>query len=98
MSAIYQDSKDVYVANYIIYAGGDGKAYTDSAKTVQFTTSALKDYFLKGAVIVVDEDEYAVPVGYAESSSVGSVTYIVPNSVTATSADIATLVAVADPE
>lgn len=98
MSAIYQDSQDVYVANYIIYAGSDGKAYTDSAKSVQFTTSALKDYFLKGAVIVVDTDEYAVPVGYAESSSIGSVTYIVPNSVTATSADIATLVAVADPE
>lgn len=98
MAAIYDDYKDKNVAHYLIYAGGDGKAYTDSAKSVQFTTSALKEYFLKGAVIVVDTDEYAMPVGYAESSSVGSVTYIVPNGTTATSADIATLVAVADPE
>ena len=51
-----------------------------------------------GALIVIDTDEYAVPVGYAESSNIGSVTYIVANSTTATSADIATLVAVADPE
>lgn len=98
MAAIYDDYKDKNVANYLIYAGSDGKAYTDSAKTVQFTTSALKDYFVKGALIVIDTDEYAVPVGYAEASSIGSVAYIVANSTTATSADIATLVAVADPE
>lgn len=98
MSVIYKDSNDVPVASYIIYAKNDGKAYTDEAKTIQFTTSALKDYFLKGSVIVLNNGDYAIPVGYAEADSVGSVSYIVPNGTTATSADIATLVAVADPE
>lgn len=97
MAAIYEDYQDQHVANYVIYYKNDGKAYTDAARTVQFTTSALKDYFLKGAVICIDDDNYAIPVGYAESSNVGSVSYIVPNGTTATQADIATLVAVADP-
>ena len=97
MAAIYEDYDDQHVANYLIYYKNDGKAYTDAAKTVQFTTSALKDYFLKGSLIVLDDDSYAVPVGYSETSNIGSVTYIVPNGTTATQADIATLVAAADP-
>lgn len=98
MDKIYQDSKDVYVSANVIYDKGDGKAYSDSGKTTQLTTSALKDAFLKGAIIFLNDESYAIPVSYSEASSIGSIAYIVPNAVTATSADIATLVAVADPE
>lgn len=97
MDRIYQDSQDVYVSANVIYAGGDGYAYVDSEKTTKIATSELLNVFLKGCVIYVDEGEYAVPVGYKETSSVGAVSYIVPNSTTATSADIATLSGVADP-
>lgn len=97
MNKIYQDSKDVYVSATIIYAY-NGYAYTDAEHTEKFTTSALLDAFLKGAVIFLAENTYATPIGYGEDSSVGSVSYIVPNSTTATSADIATIAGVADPQ
>lgn len=99
MDRIYQDSKDVYVSNNVIYYKNDGYAYVDKAKTTKIKTSELLDCFLKGCVIYLDEGEYAIPIGYKASGTplVGTVSYIVPNSTTATSADIATLSAVADP-
>ena len=96
VNKIFDDYKDVHVANYVIYAY-NSKAYKDAAHTTQFTTSELKDVFVKGA-LVATETGYAKLIGYAESESVGSVSYIVPNGTTATSADIATIAAVADPE
>ena len=98
MDRIYEDYKDVHVSAVIIYASSN-KAYTDADHTEQFTTSALLDAFLKGAVIHLNTNKYAIPVGYSEAGTpaVGSITYIVPNQVTSTSADIAALAAVADP-
>lgn len=97
MDKIFQQAKDKNVAAVIIYDGGDDKAYKDAARTQQFKTSELKDAFLKGAVIALASNGgYVFPVKYAESSSVGSVYFIAPNSTTATSADIAALAAVAD--
>ena len=86
-----------YAAQIIYKKASEAYAYKDSACTIKFTTSELKNAFLKGAVILLDSGAYAAPIGYSETSSVGSVTYIVPNSVTSTSADIASLAGVADP-
>ena len=86
-----------YAAKVIFKKESETKAYKDAACTTQLTTSELKNAFLKGAVILLDTGAYAIPQGYSETSSVGSVTYIVPNGTTATSADIASLAAVADP-
>lgn len=86
-----------YAAQIIYKKESEDYAYTDAACTIKFTTSALKNAFLKGAVILLDSGAYAIPVGYSETTSVGSVTYIVPNGTTATSADIASLAGVADP-
>lgn len=98
MDKLFQDAKDRYVvATYIYNKSTDSKAYKDSACTEQFKTSELKEVFLKGGIIVLASDGgLVVPFKYAESSSVGSVYYIKPNGTTATSADIASLVAVAD--
>jgi hypothetical protein len=99
MAKLFQDAKDVHVvATYIYGKGTDSYAYKDSACTTKFTTSELKNAFLKGAVIALASNGgYVFPVKYAESSSVGSVYFIKPNGTTATSADIASLAGVADP-
>ena len=61
------------------------------------TTAQLKDAYLKGAVIKLDDGAFVKPIKYDETSSIGSVYYIKPNGTTATSADIASLVASANP-
>ena len=98
MSKIFEDAKDLHVVATVIYnKSTDTKAYKDAACTVQFKTSELKEAFIKGAIIVLASNGgYVKPVKYSETSSVGSVFYIKPNTTTATSADIASLVAVAD--
>ena len=84
---------DLHVIATAIYKKtGETKAYADSGCTVQYRTSELKNVFLKGAVIILEDGSLAKPVGYAESSSVGSVTYMVDSS----GAAFATLSAVAD--
>ena len=99
ITKLYEDANDQHVRAFYVYKkSGQTKAYVDSAYTTQYTTSQLKDVFLKGAVVVLDDGAIVKPIKYAESSSVGSVYYIIPNGTTATSADIASLAAVADPE
>lgn len=96
MNQVFEQAKDLHVrAVYVYKKASDTAAYADAEFTTKFKTSELKDAFLKGAVINVSGKLY-IPVGYSEASNVGSVTYIIPNTSTATSADIATLSAVAD--
>ena len=99
MDKFFQRAEDKNVAAVAIYEkSGETKAYKDAACTQQFYTSELKNAFIKGAIIVLASSAgYVIPVKYAESSYVGSVYYIKPNSTTATSADIGTLAALADP-
>lgn len=96
MDRVFEQAKDLHVrAVYIYKKVSETNAYVDAACTIQFKTSELKDAFLKGAVINAS-GVLSKPVGYSEASNVGSVSYIVPNSTKATSADIAKLSAVAD--
>lgn len=95
MSKIYEDYKDVHVVATVVYVN-DGKVYSDAEHENQYKTSALKEDFLKGIIIDLGDDGFVFPFGYTESDSVGSIQYIVPNGTTATSADIASAVAVAD--
>lgn len=99
MTKIYEDANEQHVRAFVIYKkANQTKAYADADLTIQLTTSELKNIFIKGALIKLDTGDLVKPIKYAESSSVGSVYYIVPNGTTATSADIASLVAAADPE
>lgn len=96
MDKVFEHANDLHVrAIYIYKKASDTAAYADAGYTVKFKTSELKNAFLKGAVINAS-GVLSKPIGYSEASNVGSVTYIVPNSTTATSADIAKLSAVAD--
>lgn len=96
MERIYQQAKDKNVAALVIYAKvtADNKAYVDSECKIQFKTSALKDAFLKRALVCIGTD-YFVPVSYTESSNVGTVTYAKAGSTAGTAATVA-LAAVAD--
>ena len=96
MDRIFEHANDLHVrAIYIYKKASDTKAYIDSTCTIQFKTSELQNAFLKGAVINAS-GVLSKPVGYSEASNVGTVTYIVPNTTTATSADIAKLTSVSD--
>ena len=98
MDKIYEDANEQHVRAFIIYKkANQTKAYADSTFETQLTTSELKNLFIKGAVIKLDSGDIVKPIKYTESSNIGSVCYIVPNGTTATSADIASLAAKADP-
>ena len=80
----------------VIYAKStaDNKAYVDSECKVQFKTSALKDAFLKRALVCVGTNYFA-PISYVEASGVGKVTYAKDGSTTGTAATVV-LAALAD--
>ncbi len=96
MDRIFDQAKDKNVAALVIYAKAtaDNKAYVDSACEIQFKTSALKEAFLKRALVCVGTDYFA-PISYTEVSNVGTVTYAKVGSTAGTAATIA-LAAVAD--
>ena len=96
MDKIFDQAKDKNVAAIVIYGkGSDGKAYADANGTTQLKTSELKDAFLKRAVIQIGT-EYFIPVTFSITSNVGTVKYAKPNSTTATSADLGSLVSIKD--
>lgn len=96
MEKIFDQAKDKNVSAVVIYGKGtDGKAYADAEGTTQLKTSELKDAFLKRAVIKIGTD-YFIPVSFSVTSNIGTVKYAKPNSSTATSADLGSLVSVKD--
>ena len=98
MAKIYEDANDQHVRAIMVYKKtGETKAYTDSACTVQFVSKDLKDAFIKGALVQLEDGTLCKAAGYSESEGVGTLTYIVPNGTTATSADIAGLVGLVNP-
>ena len=96
MDKIFDQAKDKNVAAIVIYGkGSDGKAYADANGTTQLKTSELKDAFLKRAIIQIGT-EYFIPVTFSITSNIGTVKYAKPNSTTATSADLGSLVSIKD--
>lgn len=95
MTKIFDQAKDKNVAAIVIYGkGSDGKAYVDAAGTTQYKTSALKDAFIKRAIIQIGTD-YFIPVAFSVASNVGTITYAKAGT-EAGSAATAKLVSVAD--
>ena len=97
MNRIYNRAEDKNCANIIVYGkASDTKAYSDKACTKQYTTSELKNAFMKGCVVVIGDDMYyPVALSIASSTKVATLTYAKAGS-TAGSAATATLVSVAD--
>ena len=97
MDRIYNRAEDKNSANIIVYGkASDTKAYSDKACTKQYTTSELKNAFMKGCVVVIGDDMYyPVALSIASSTKVATLTYAKAGS-TAGSAATATLVSVAD--
>lgn len=91
MDRIFDDAKDKYVrATYVYGKASDTAAYVDSECTEKYKTSALKEVFLKGAVIVIGSDLFA-PLNFILKSGVGSITYVKADTTTATTAVLGTL-------
>ena len=68
---------------------GDAYAYADSATTVKIPAAALKEIFVKGAIIIDAAGAVYKPVSFHMDTTVGTVVYIKPNGTTPTSADLA---------
>lgn len=92
MDMIFKDAKDKNVAKVIIYVASN-KAYVDAAHKTQMTTSQLKDAFLKGAVLEI-ENGYAIPLFYTETAKVGTVSGV--SAMTASANTLVTAAAKAD--
>ena len=91
MSKVYERYEDLHVRKTYVYAkAGDPYAYADPDKTVKIASDDLRDLFLKGAVIVDGTTEYS-PTSYAESSKVGTITYVKADSTTESTAVLTTL-------
>lgn len=96
MVKIYEDAKDVHVRGVFIFKKtSDTKAYSDIGCTKQFTTSELKDAYLKGAVIDVSGALYK-PVALSIAAGVATITYVTADTTTPTTAKLATLTSKAD--
>ena len=92
MERIYNDAKDKNVAKIVVFVNAN-KAYVDAAHKVQFKTSELKDAFLKGAVLEI-ENGYAIPLFYTETGKVGTVSGV--SAMTASANTLVTAAAKAD--
>ena len=84
MSKIFKDAVDVNVATTLVYAKASGNALThDEAGKEKVYTDELKDMYLKGMVILVNNADYMKPVSYSESAGVGTVVCVKGETATA---------------
>lgn len=71
MDKIYMDAKDQNVsANVVYYNGTDLKVFADSKCKNQIAANELLDLCLKGVIVRVGEDSYAVPTEFKKESGV----------------------------
>lgn len=71
MDKIYMDAKDQNVAaNVVYYNGTDLKVFADSKYKNQITADELFDLCLKGVVVRVGENSYAVPTEFKKESGI----------------------------
>lgn len=71
MDKIYMDAKDQNVAaNVVYYNGTDLKVFADSKCKNQIAADELFDLCLKGVIVRVGEDSYAVPTEFKKESGI----------------------------
>ena len=71
MDKIYMDAKDQNVAaNVVYYNGTDLKVFADSKCENQIAADELFDLCLKGVIVRVGENSYAVPTEFKKESGV----------------------------
>lgn len=71
MDKIYMDAKDQNVsANVVYYNGTDLKVFADSKYKNQIAADELFDLCLKGVIVRVGENSYAVPTEFKKESGV----------------------------
>lgn len=71
MDKIYMDAKDQNVAtNVVYYNGTDLKVFADSKCKNQIAADELFDLCLKGVVVRVGENSYAVPTEFKKESGI----------------------------
>lgn len=71
MDKIYMDAKDQNVAaNVVYYNGTDLKVFADSKCKNQIAADELFDLCLKGVIVRVGENSYAVPTEFKMESGV----------------------------
>ena len=71
MDKIYMDAKDQNVAaNVVYYNGTDLKVFADSKYKNQIAADELFDLCLKGVIVRVGENSYAVPTEFKMESGI----------------------------
>lgn len=71
MDKIYMDAKDQNVAaNVVYYNGTDLKVFADSKCKNQISADELFDLCLKGVIVRVGENSYAVPTEFKMESGI----------------------------
>jgi hypothetical protein len=91
MDKVFERSEDLHVrGTYVYVKAGDAYAYADSATTVKIDAAALKNLFLKGAIINAAGVLFK-PTGLTVTDGVAALSYVHPDAVTATTAVMALL-------
>lgn len=71
MDKIYMDAKDQNVAaNVVYYNGTDLKVFADSKCKNQIAADELFDLCLKGVIVRVGENSYAIPTEFKKESGI----------------------------
>lgn len=71
MDKIYMDAKDQNVAaNVVYYNGTDLKVFADSKCKNQIAADELFDLCLKGVIVRIGENSYAVPTEFKKESGI----------------------------
>ena len=92
MDKVYINSEDRNVAVRKVYLkASDTYAYIDEKCETKATSDELHDAFIKGVVLIGSDKTEYLPVSCKVASDVATITYIKPNSTTATSADLVTV-------
>ena len=92
MNKIYENANDKCVAAVLVYTkSADPFAYSDPKCTTKISAEDLRDYFVKGMLIVDASGVEYKPVSCKVASQVATVTYVTADSSTPTTAKLATV-------
>ena len=85
LNKFYEQGKDLHVANYAAYGKtGDHKLYADKALKETVTKAEIEDAFKKGRLVILEGENYLVPVSYGTAGvvTIDSTTAATPKAVT----------------